>query len=244
MGLFGLFGKKVKAPQIQEVKLADLFAPTDSVLGGALTKTRNLANQNLDQAAEYTAQLPGLTAQLGEAPTLQGADLAEYETAQNTFKSFLDLARTNTLNENAIQMKTAGRAMGVAGFNAGGVGEANIMSGIASKNQANLNNIAAQTAAEMTSYRSNLLSNVYNRLLTRYNATTSQAAQTTAQSQSLMGNVYNVLSGERTYKTTLANQNAQMKFAADVANQQSQQSAFSSLLSAGTSIFSAFLGKK
>jgi hypothetical protein len=246
-GLLGsIFGKKKKssAPVIRPQTLEEQITDVNSALGGALLKSRDLSNQNLDIASNLTGDITGLTRDLGNAPTIQGADLAEYENAQNTFKQFLDLAKINTINETAVGMKTASSALGLSGYNRGGAGETNLLSSIAAKNQASLNSTAAQVGSELVSYRSGLLSNIYNRLLTRYNATLSSVGQATSQGSALMGNVFNALNTNRSYNTTLQSQNAQMQFAADTANQQSSQSGFSSMLSAGTSLLSAFIGKK
>jgi len=240
--LGGLFGKKVKAPKVEKVELTKVFNGALSNLPTQLKDMFTASGENIKMAGDLTKDIPDLVRQTGQAPTLQGADLAEYENGAATYKNFLNLAKTNTINETGTGLKAAASGLGLKGILGSGSGANSLFSGIAAKSQGNLNNISAATGEALLNYRSTLLNNVYQRLLNRLGATTSASGQLYSQGNALFGTAVNTANAERTYMTGVDSQNAQMKFSADSANAASFNAGLNGLTSAGTSLFSAFLG--
>lgn len=241
--LGGLFGKKVKAPEIRKVALTEVFGGALSNLPTQLREMFTASGENIKMAGDLTKDIPDLVRKTGEAPTLEGSDLAEYNNAQDTYKNFLNLAKTNTINETGVGLKAAASGLGLKGILGSGAGANSLFSGIAAKSQGNLNNISAATGEALLNYRSTLLNNVYQRLLNRLGATTSASGQLYSQGNTLFGTALNTANSERTYMTNVDSQNAQMKFSADSANAAAFNAGLNGLASAGTSLATAFLGK-
>lgn len=235
--LGGLLGKKkAKAPTFEPI-------PITSVFGGALSdvgdQVKNIATQskaNYAAAGELTGSIVPLTKQLQEAPTLQGQDQEEYNNAVNTFAQFMNLAKTNSINETATGIKASGSALGLSGFNTNGTSYNQIASSIGAKNQASLNQTAGETASNLLTFRSGLLNNVYQRLTNRFNATMGAQGQLTSQGTSLFGTAFNAAEKERNYLSGVASSNAQAEFAATTANNAANQAAWGQVTSLGTSL--------
>lgn len=243
--LSGLFGKskKVEAPEVKPIGIGEVFGGAMGDINSQLAGVSRQSKANFKEASKLTGDIVPLVQSLDKAPTLAGADLDEYNNAVNTFTQFLNLAKTNTINETATGMKAASSALGLKGFNTDGAGSNQILSSIGAKTQGNLNQVASETAANLLSFRSGLLNNVYQRLTNRVNGTLSAQAQLTSQGEALFSTAFNTANVERNYRTNVASQNAQMSVSAQVANNQAKQSNLTSLMSLGSSLFSSILSR-
>jgi hypothetical protein len=232
-----LFGKKkVKAPEFVPIKLESIFGGAMSDVGDQVKGIATQSKDNFAAASQLTGDIVPLTKQLQEAPTLQGQDQAEYDNAVNTFSKFMEMAKTNSMNETATGIKSAGSALGLKGFNTNGTSYNQIASSIGAKNQASLNSNASETAANLLNFRSGLLNNVYQRLTNRFNATMGAQGQLTSQGEALFSTAFNAVEKERNYLSGIQSANAQGQFAADTANNAANQAMWSQVTGLGTSM--------
>ncbi len=182
-----------------------------------MTQQAQIGTEAAGRALTFGRDSVDLIRQTGDAPTLGAQEKQELNIAEDIYSRTLKNAQLNIFNQTAGQIGGGMGNLAAMGVNLGGAGAQNLASSVTAKNQASLNDFAAQQSQQLLGYRQELLGNVYNRLLNRTNLTLGQQAAQSATSSSVLGNLYNIDAGERSYQSNIDVQNAQIQQSSDAA---------------------------
>lgn len=214
MGLFSSIGKSLFGSSGS----GNVSMPAqDPRISGAMNELYNRQQQQASLSSQLGSQIPGLINQMGQAPTLGTAEQTELDYASQTYTNMLNKAKLNIFNQVGTQMAGGLGNISQLGASLGGATAQGLSAGIASRGQASLNEYAANQSQSLLNYRSQILNNVYQRLLNKSNAIFSQQAQQDSLAASNLGSFIKQDTSERTNAFNVSAYNSQQQQAQSAA---------------------------